>query len=316
MELFLSTLNQMGFLFLLIVVGYVLRKSKAIPDNTATVLSKLEGNVFVPALVLGTFMNNFTVKSFSSAGKFLLGGAIAVAISIFAAIVVSRAWSKDSYVCNLFTYGLSFSNSGYVGNAVVMAIFPAMFANYLIFTIPFSFMIYAWGVPMLLMPADKEKKGVAGRLKVFVNPMFIAMFIGIILGISTLGTKLPDFVSSSVSTLGSCMSPVAMLLTGITVAETDLKKMLGNLSVYIVTAIRLLVFPLATIGILALISVPYPIALCTVCVMAMPLGLNAIVIPKAYGLDSTVASGMALISHTLSCITIPFVFMLFDILVK
>ena len=48
----------------------------------------------------------------------------------------------------------------------------------------------------------------------------------------------------------------------------------------------------------------------------MPLGLNTIVIPKAYDLDSTVASGMALISHLLSIGTIPLVFMIFELLVK
>jgi len=48
----------------------------------------------------------------------------------------------------------------------------------------------------------------------------------------------------------------------------------------------------------------------------MPLGMNSIVVPKAYGKDSTVASGMVLISHVLACLTIPFIFMLFNILVK
>ena len=40
----------------------------------------------------------------------------------------------------------------------------------------------------------------------------------------------------------------------------------------------------------------------------MPLGLNTIVIPNAYGKDTTVASGMALISHVLSVISIPLIF--------
>ena len=306
----------MGFLFLLIVIGYILRRVRAVPDNTAVVLSKLENNVFVPALVLGTFMTNFTVDSFSNAGTFIVGGTVVAAISIPAAIIISRICSKDGYIRNLFTYGLSFSNFGFVGNAVVMAIFPAVFADYLIFVIPLWFMIYVWGVPILLIPSDEEKKGISSRLKAFVNPMFIAMFVGIILGISGFGAKLPNFVSSSVNTLGSCMSPIAMILTGITVAETDLKKMLGNVSVYVVSAIRLIAFPLVAIGILAFVNVPYPIAVCSVCALAMPLGLNTIVVPKAYGLDSTVASGMALVSHAFSCVTIPAVFVLFELWVK
>ena len=49
--------------------------------------------------------------------------------------------------------------------------------------------------------------------------------------------------------------------------------------------------------------------------MAMPLGLNTIVVPKGYGKDTTDAAGMALISHTLSIATIPLVFLIFGLLV-
>jgi predicted permease len=42
----------------------------------------------------------------------------------------------------------------------------------------------------------------------------------------------------------------------------------------------------------------------------MPLGLNTIVIPAAYGKDTTAAAGMALISHTLAVISIPILFLL------
>jgi predicted permease len=56
--------------------------------------------------------------------------------------------------------------------------------------------------------------------------------------------------------------------------------------------------------------------LCTVCSLAMPLGLNTIVIPNAYGRDTTVAASMALISHMASVGTIPLIFMLFEAVVK
>ena len=45
---------------------------------------------------------------------------------------------------------------------------------------------------------------------------------------------------------------------------------------------------------------------------AKKLGFNTVVIPSAYGKDTSTAAGMALISHTLSCITIPLIFLIFD----
>jgi predicted permease len=140
--------------------------------------------------------------------------------------------------------------------------------------------------------------------------MFIAMLIGMVIGI--LNIKLPSSINSVISTSANCMSPVAMILTGFTVAELDIKKTLKNASVYIISVFRLIVFPLFGIALFALIPLYFPdsYVICAVCSMAMPLGLNTIVIPAAYGKDTSVASGMALVSHILSILTIPVIFML------
>ena len=58
---FQATLSPMLVMFLCIVIGFVLNKKKLCPANTATVLSKLENNVLIPALVINTFMKYCTV---------------------------------------------------------------------------------------------------------------------------------------------------------------------------------------------------------------------------------------------------------------
>lgn len=62
MNVFISTLNQTAFLFGFILIGFILVKSKIMPDNSAEVLSKLENNVFLPALIMETFIGNFTAE--------------------------------------------------------------------------------------------------------------------------------------------------------------------------------------------------------------------------------------------------------------
>ena len=107
-----------------------------------------------------------------------------------------------------------------------------------------------------------------------------------------------------------------MLLTGMTVAKTDFLSMFKKTSVYIVSAVRLLAMPLVAVVLFIFLKLPYGLMLCTVCALAMPLGLNTIVIPNAYGKDTSVAASMALVSHLASIGTIPLVFMLFQMLVK
>jgi len=306
MSVLSATVGQMMVLFSLIFMGYVVAKVKVVPDNSAAVLSKLENNLFVPALVLGTFVENFTVEKLSTAWKLFLVSFVICIVMMFLAIVVAKCCSKDQYIRNIYTYGLAFSNFGFMGNAVVSAVFPEIFLEYLIFTMPLWTMIYMWGVPCLLIPSEEGKQTIKTRLKSFANPMFVAMVIGVAIGLS--GIQLPNFLSTAVNVTGSCMSPIAMMLTGITIANMDVKKVLSIKSIYVVSIIRLLVFPLIFIGIFKLVPMAQNIVVCTICSLAMPLGLSTLVIPGGYGKDTSVAAGMAVVSHLLSAITIPVVF--------
>lgn len=314
MEIFLSTINQMAFLLLLIIIGYILVRLKVVASEGTVLLSRLENNVFIPALVLGTFMDNLTPEKIGDAWKYLLCGFIVILISMPLAVFISRICSKDKYIQKIYTYGLAFANFGFMGNAVVNALFPDVFMNYLIYVLPFWMFIYLWAVPSLLIPSAEGKQPLSQRLKALINPMFVAMFIGAILGL--LSVPIPQFFQTAVSSLGDCMSPVAMLLTGMTIAKISLTKTFKTGMIYVVSAIRLLFIPLIAIIILTFIPVSYGIKLCTVCALAMPLGLNTIVVPGAYGKDTSVAAGMALISHLLSCITIPVIFLIFELLIK
>ncbi len=154
----------------------------------------------------------------------------------------------------------------------------------------------------------KNKQSFKSRFKALINPMFIAMFIGMIIGIT--GIKLPQWMASVITVSGECMSPIAMLLTGITVSFISLKKTFTDWEIYALSIVRLVIIPLIFVVASRFIPMEHTIFVCGLCSIAMPLGLNTIVVPSAYGKDTNAAAGMALISHLLSCITIPLIFML------
>ncbi|MBE6712101.1 MAG: hypothetical protein E7580_01130 [Ruminococcaceae bacterium] len=319
MDLFLSTMSQMAYLFSFIALGFVLTKIGALPKESAKVISKLENNLLLPAMVLNTFTQRFTVKTLSDAGLTLLYSLGVLLVAIFVSLVLVRFLTGDGYLRKIYTYGLCFSNFGFMGYAVVNALFPAIYFEYVLFTLPLWTGIYVWGTPELLI-ADANKKGIKHRLKNFVNPMFICMIVGMIFGLTgTMGSMDAageTFVAHGavkwfmdvIAAAEKCMSPLAMLLTGITLAFIDLKKTFTTVSIYVVSLIRLLVFPGIFLAIGTLCGLEGTRFLCALCTLAMPLGLSTIVVPAAYGRDTSQAAGMALISHALSCITIPIIF--------
>ena len=309
MTVFTATINQTAFLFLFILAGYLLTRLKLVPDNAQMTLSKLENNIFIPALVLGTFIENFTREKIAATGELLLGSLLLAVCAIAFSLVCVRFCTKDRYERSIYTYGLCFSNFGFMGNAVVSALFPDIFLEYLIFTLPLWSLIYLWGVPVLLLGDSGSQPTLGQRMKNFLNPMFVCTILGMLIGLT--GIRMPQFIKTAVSTAGSCMSPIAMLLTGMTVARYRLGDILKIKSVYLVTALRLIVFPMLFIGVSMLIPMPATFATCAVCSLAMPLGLNTIIIPNSLGRDTRVAAGMALVSHVLACVTIPVIFALF-----
>ena len=115
------------------------------------------------------------------------------------------------------------------------------------------------------------------------------------------------------------MSPIAMLLTGLTVGKLDLKELFSRWRIYAFSVAKLIVFPIVFIAVFAFLPqnafISKSFLLCGMCVASMPMGLNTIVVPAGYGKDTTDASGMALVTHVLSVGTIPLWFALFQLLI-
>ena len=308
MNIFSTTLNQTFFLFGLIVIGYILVKTKVLPENSASILSKLENTVFIPALVMKTFIENFTIERISVAWKLLLCSFLLTLIVIPISILVSKLATKDIYTQKIYTYGLTFSNFSFMGNAIVSSLFGDIFFEYLIFTLALWILIYLWGVPRLLLFDSDKKQTFRENMKSFINPMFISMIIGMIIGLVKI--PMPNWIESIISVSASCMSPIAMLLTGVAISFISLKDTFTNIKIYLLCIVKLIIMPLLFIGITYFLKLPSTMYLCSLCVLAMPFGLNTIVIPSAAGKDTSVAAGLAVVSHLLSCITIPVVFMM------
>lgn len=331
-ELFLSTLNQMAVLFTFIVIGFLLVKLGCIKEHAAVTLSKLENIVLVPALILGTFIENFTVEKLGMAWKLLLMSLALALICLPISFAVTKWLYKEERLRAVATYALNFSNFGFMGNAVVQALFPEIFLEYVIFTIPLWTLAYVWGLPALLIPPKKvetvdeqesnenKKSFIAltlSRLKALVNPMFVCVIIGAIVGLS--GITLPKFIGQSISSMGACMSPLAMILIGCISTKIDFKKLFAKWKIYTISVIRIIAIPLVFIGIFVLLpqnSWLTPTFLkCAIVSLAMPMGVSGVFIPAGYGEDTTPIAEMVLVSHLLSVLTIPVMFMLFQAVV-
>lgn len=326
---FLATLNPMLTLFICIVIGFVLSKTKILSESASNVMAKLEVWVFCPALSFYTMAYYFTTDNIGAHATNVVISLLVVCSVVPLACLLARFFVRQNvYERNVYKYALAFANIGYVGDPLVEAVLGGQgLAFYKMYTLPMSIVIYTWGISTLV-PSDKAQKKSA--LLNLVNAPTIAMILGAIVGIVGGGNFVlgavdnPTFFGSTLSALKACMGPVAMLIAGATVAKYPIKPMLTNIKVYIATATRMIILPAITVafvfGLTVLAKVAFNLYIdnmvlhlayfCAGC----PLGLNTVVFPEAYGGDPSTGASMAMVSHSLCVIVIPLMYALLCLL--
>lgn len=304
LQTFLATLSPMLVMFLCMALGFVSNKLRLTPDNTATVLSKLENYFLVPALIINTFMNYCTVASVKEQYKLILYCLIVLVLAVVIAWPLSGVFCRCGYTREIYKYALTFGNFSFMGNAIVPAILgPEMLYSYMLYILPLNIAVYTGGV-IILIPKGQGKN----ILKSLLNPIFVSIIIGAVLGLTGAKQYIPSFVTSTIGNLAACMGPLAMLLTGFVIGDYKFGKLLKNGKVYIATALRLIILPALFLGLLILLKADDMTLILTFFAFGTPLGLNTVVFPAAYGGDTATGASMAMISHTLCIITIPLMY--------
>ncbi len=317
MEVFSHTLTQMLLLFCFILIGFFAKRLRLLPDNAGAVLSRLENYVFVPALVLDSFMNNCSIENLLGNIGLIVYSALLTALAVAVALPLSKFFARErdnygyEYRRNIYKYALTFANFSFMGNAIVLGVLGdnGLF-KYLLFTLPLNIVVYTWGM-IILIPQGHKNCSVWKNL---LNPIFISLLLGIILGASGVGLWLPEFLHGAIGGAKACMAPIAMLLTGFIVGAHGIKSLVGKKRIYLASLLRLIVIPSVLIGILMLFGADKEVITYTIFAFASPLGLNTIVFPAAFGGDTKTGAAMGVVSHTLGVITLPLMYYIFIVL--
>lgn len=301
-EVFSATLNQMISFFIIMVIGYIIKKAGNVNDKFDNAASQLQSNVIMPALTFQTFYNNFKLDTLKSNALIFVVGLVTILISNALATVLAKLFGgKDRYQRNIYTYSFSTANFGYMGYSVVGAVFgEKALATMMVFCIPFSMFVYSIGTAILNPNNPKIS------LKSLKIPVFYAMIIGAVFGL--LNVPLPKVILSTAGSLGNCMGPLAMLIAGFVIARYNLKDLFTFKKVYLASLIRLIAIPAAVAFIMKMLKLDTNIIIAAMGATAMPLGLNTVVFPAAFGGDTRTGASMALISNLLGIITIPIMF--------
>ncbi len=311
-KVLLVTLGQIGIMFSFMIIGYLLSKKKVITD--AKPFSTALMWVFLPAVVFDVFYKNFTVSNISTALPYLLAGVVLLGVSLAVAMPILNKKYKDRITKNTYLYSMVVSNMAYMGFPLIKSVFPQLYLFFVVFTIGFHLYIFTVGAAMF------SSEGKKFSLKGLLSPIMIALFLGLLCGpiFDVADAKLPTLIEQIIGLASGCMSPIAMLITGITLAKLPVSKLFGKVEVYVYSALRLIGIPAVVGGLAYLCHLAFGLPVGVVQVMiiysALPMGLNPVVFVEANGGDGTLGAQCAFISHILCIATLPLVFGLVTIL--
>ncbi len=300
---FLTTISKVSVLLIFIGLGYLLRRTKKLPDNAGRVLSLLTTLVFSPAYTIKNLSASLTLENIGSQVALVGYGAVIVLATIGLAFVLAKPLARNDFERRSYVYAFCIPNFGYFGYPLVEGVFGSeVLSQLMIFCLPMTIACNTFGYLLFV------KNGKLTLKDILKMPVIVAVFIGMAIGLS--GLKLPPLVSDVLSTAGNCMSPASMLLAGFVLGGFPLKELFKGGRSYMMSAIRLLGIPALVGGVLFLMGVRGMYLALPVMILCMPLGLNLVVFPESLGIDASDNAKMCFVCNLLTIAVLPFVFAL------
>lgn len=315
---FLTVFEQMVRIIFLLSLGFMFNKLHLIPKAAEAVLSKFTTMLFLPCLVLNAYIVECDFSSLLKYAPWVLYGACFTMIGIgFAYLFASKLAGGHAYTAGVYRYTLAMPNTGAGATPLLLAIFgtKGVFLGQM-FAFAQSIATYTWGI-MQMQPAH-GRHDLRFYLKRLLNLNSITLVIGMILGVVGAKDWIPPIILSTIGDLADGYVPVALLLTGFTIADYPIFDMIANVKVYLFSLLRLLIIPgvylLLVWQLQPILALPSMLCMLFVLYASCPAGMNSVVFPAAYGEDCRPGASMVLVSSVLSLVTLPVMYTLVTVL--
>ena len=286
-------LQQILIIFLEIGTGAAVTKLGIMDDRNSKFLSNLVMSVTLPC----TLLASASIDGGREAVAGMLKGYVVLEIfyilTIGICLVLSRAMHLTRGQKAVLVGAAVMPNSAFIGIPLISALLGseagALYGAAGIMAYNILFFTY---VQHLFDPEAKVS------IKAFLTPTNITTAIMVVMLVT--GLRLPAI-------LESFCTPLALMIAGGMLARSDLKKLVTNPMVWLITALRCVVFPLGFLAALYFLPLDRTLCMAILILASCPAGSLTAVLAKQYDTEGELAS-QAVAHSTLSIlISVPLV---------
>ncbi|MBQ7981465.1 MAG: AEC family transporter [Oscillospiraceae bacterium] len=298
-------LNRLAVMLAYMLPGYVLYKKHIITDLGAKDIGKLLLYIILPSAII----NSYNIEFSAERAIGLLASFLLAALTLFLSIIISRLIFGNKKPIEHF--GAAFSNAGFMGIPLVSAVIGNEAVYYAAaFVAMLNILQWTYGVYIMT-----GSKAATSPKKLFCNPVLVSFFIGIV--IFFLPMQLPAFFSEILGTISAMNAPIAMLTIGIYLAQVSVKSLFTEALSYKASAVRLLVIPICTAVLLALLPLgDYNLKQTILILASAPIGSNVAVYAQIYNCDYKQAVKEVVLSTLLCIVSMPVVIGISDYILQ
>lgn len=294
MEILTILLKQIALMFVLIMIGYLLCRKKLITLQGSGEMGKILLNVVIPCVIINSFWCERTAEKTAS----LVQGSVIAAVVMAVAVIISTLiyGLRDGVSC----FSSAFSNAGFIGIPLVQAVLGSSAVFYLsLMIVLVNFLQWTYGLYVLTGDKGKMKLSIVAK-----NPVVISVVAGVVIYLLNLPRF--AFADTLISSITAVNTPVAMLVTGVYLAQSPLTDIISDRRTWMVSILRLLVIPAVSLLVMKLF--PFGTQEMKVAIMiaaACPVGSNVSIFAQQVGASFRDATNQVCLSTILCLLTIP-----------
>ncbi len=297
--------------FVLILIGWILAKTKILTEDTGDALGEFVFKIAVPMLIFRTLAD----AHFEGASPFRLWAAYFLGVAVTWAtghLVATRIFRRDAKIGVITGMSASFANNVFIGLPLVAYIVgeDGLVAISILLAIHLPLMMVA-GTILMEGAAAKADGGKRRALRVVLgqvgsnlarNPLVIALIVG--LSFNFIGLSMNPALSTVVSQLSAAAGPVALLSIGMALTRYPIR---GDLGLSGAAAIlKLALLPAAVFAMSHLLGLPDDWAAALVLTSSVPTGINAWLIAQRFRAGHSLAASVISITTAFGVITVSF----------
>lgn len=295
-------INQVILFATLIVIGYASEKKGYLKDSDIDALSTLCVKVMIPAMIISVIVNGGSREALFSGFPVLLGAACLIIGLMVIGYISALILKIPQPTRNIHTCIIGFSNSGFMGFPMLLAMFGDRASIFVAAYIIADAALLWTLVPILADPSNS--KGI--DFKKLISHNTIAAVLGIVMVILNIKPTIVPW--TAITAVGDSSKYIAMIYIGADLGRKGILKLFNRPIVFSIIPIKLIIAPIIVYLIYSATGVFDSDFVMMFTVIAMlPCMVAVAMIARNCGSDDEYASAAVLVTTIASILTMPII---------